>query len=185
MTDVLLVMRLDIAPATVWHFELALDQKIRAIGIGRILLGLEHGLVVVAGDRNGHVVCLKSHGIVLVSRANEGLAAGVPMQNPSAEQLSSYPKESRRETTPARIAAGHHRPRSSSPWCANRLPRRACCSGEDNDPGDRSVDMATTVVAARPQPGRTTRSHSSCVRMDRLASSSIHYRRFDLRRTRV
>src|ERR1700674_3916739 len=39
-----------------------LDQKIRAIRIVRILLGLEHDLVVVARDRTGYVVRVKPHG---------------------------------------------------------------------------------------------------------------------------
>ena len=41
-------MRFDIAPIVIWIFELPLDQEIRAVGVIRILLGLEHGLVVVA-----------------------------------------------------------------------------------------------------------------------------------------
>src|SRR5689334_5528823 len=61
MTDVLFIMRFDIAFAGIRHFELPLYQKIRAGGISAILLSFEHGLVVVAGDRGRYGVCLKPH----------------------------------------------------------------------------------------------------------------------------
>jgi hypothetical protein len=46
MTAVFCVMRFDVAPIVIWIFELPLDQEIRAVRVIRILLGLEHGLVV-------------------------------------------------------------------------------------------------------------------------------------------
>ena len=56
-------MRFDIAPIVIWIFELPLDQEIRAVRVIGILLGFEHGLVVVAitEDRSGYVVCVKMH----------------------------------------------------------------------------------------------------------------------------
>jgi hypothetical protein len=64
MTAVFFVMRFDVAPIVIWIFELPLDQQIGAIKVIRILLGFEHGLVVVAiaGDRSGYVVGVKVHG---------------------------------------------------------------------------------------------------------------------------
>jgi hypothetical protein len=38
MPDVILVMRLDIAPIVVWILELPLDQQIGAVNVIRILL---------------------------------------------------------------------------------------------------------------------------------------------------
>jgi hypothetical protein len=63
MTAVFFVMRFDVAPIVIWIFELPLDQQIGAIKVIRILLGFEHGLVVVAiaGDRSGYVVGVKVH----------------------------------------------------------------------------------------------------------------------------
>jgi hypothetical protein len=63
MTAVFFVMRFDIAPIVIWIFELPLDQKIRAVSVIRILLGLERCLVVVAiaEDRSGYVVGVKAH----------------------------------------------------------------------------------------------------------------------------
>jgi hypothetical protein len=56
-------MRFDVAPIIIWIFELPLDQEIRAVKVIRILLGFEHGLVVVAiaRDRSGYVVGVKVH----------------------------------------------------------------------------------------------------------------------------
>jgi hypothetical protein len=48
MTAVFFVIRFDVAPTVIWIFQLPLDQDIRAVRVIRILLGLEHGLVVVA-----------------------------------------------------------------------------------------------------------------------------------------
>jgi hypothetical protein len=61
MTAVFFVMRFDVAPIVIWIFELPLDQEIGAVI--RILLGFEHGLVVVAiaRDRSGYVVGVKVH----------------------------------------------------------------------------------------------------------------------------
>jgi hypothetical protein len=63
MTAVFFVMRFDVAPIVIWIFELPLDQEIRAVGVIRILLGFERGLVVVAiaEDRSGYVVGVKVH----------------------------------------------------------------------------------------------------------------------------
>src|SRR5215471_1588426 len=61
MPDVILVMRLDIAPIVVWILELPLDQQIGAVNVIRILLRFEHGLVVVAGDGRGYIVGVKAH----------------------------------------------------------------------------------------------------------------------------
>ena len=56
-------MRFDVAPIVIWIFELPLDQEIRAVRVIRILLGFEHGLVVVtiAEDRNRDVIGVKAH----------------------------------------------------------------------------------------------------------------------------
>ena len=63
MTAVFFVMRFDVAPIVIWIFELPLDQQISAVRVIRILLGFEHGLVIVAiaGDRSGYVVGVKVH----------------------------------------------------------------------------------------------------------------------------
>jgi hypothetical protein len=63
MTAVFFVMRFDVAPIVIWIFELPLDQQIGAVKVIRILLGFEHGLVVVAiaEDRSGYVVGVKVH----------------------------------------------------------------------------------------------------------------------------
>src|SRR6516165_3216411 len=61
MPDVILVMRLDIAPIVVRILELPLDQQIGAVNVIRILLRFEHGLVVVAGDGRGYIVGVKTH----------------------------------------------------------------------------------------------------------------------------
>src|SRR5580693_8246282 len=63
MTAIFFVMGFDIAPIVIWIFELPLDQEIRAVSVLRILLGFEHGLVVVAiaEDRSGYVVGVKVH----------------------------------------------------------------------------------------------------------------------------
>src|SRR6516165_409416 len=62
MPDVILVMRLNIAPIVVWILELSLDQQIGAVNVIRIPLRFEHGLVVIAGDRSGYIVGVKAHG---------------------------------------------------------------------------------------------------------------------------
>jgi hypothetical protein len=49
MSDVLLVVRLNVPSAIIMHFELPLNQKIRAQRVIRIFLSLEYDLVVVAG----------------------------------------------------------------------------------------------------------------------------------------
>jgi hypothetical protein len=56
-------MSFDVAPMVIWIFELPLDQEIGAVKVIRILLGFEHGLVVVAiaRDRSGYVVGVKVH----------------------------------------------------------------------------------------------------------------------------
>ena len=61
MTAVFFVMRFDVAQIVILIFELPLDQEIRAVRVIRILLGLEHGLVVVAiaEDRGDYVVGVK------------------------------------------------------------------------------------------------------------------------------
>src|SRR5215472_9677772 len=56
MPDVILVMRLDIAPIVVRILELPWDEQIGAVNVSRILLRCEHGLVVVAGDRSGYII---------------------------------------------------------------------------------------------------------------------------------
>jgi hypothetical protein len=63
MTAVFFVMRFDVAPIVIWIFKLPLDQEIRAVGVIRILLGFERGLVVVAiaEDRSRYVVGVKVH----------------------------------------------------------------------------------------------------------------------------
>ena len=63
MTAVFSVVRFDVAPIVIWIFELPLDQDIGAVKVIRILLGFEHGLVVVAiaRDGSGYVVGVKVH----------------------------------------------------------------------------------------------------------------------------
>ena len=56
MPDVILVMRLNIAPIVVWILELSLEQQIGAVNVIRIPLRFEHGLVVIAGDRSGYIL---------------------------------------------------------------------------------------------------------------------------------
>jgi hypothetical protein len=54
MPSISLVMRLDVAATVIRHFEIALDQKIRAVVIQliRIVFDREGGLVIVAADRD-------------------------------------------------------------------------------------------------------------------------------------
>jgi hypothetical protein len=56
-------MRFYVAPIAIWIFELPLDQETRAVRVIRILLGLEHGLVVVtiAEDRSRDIVGVNVH----------------------------------------------------------------------------------------------------------------------------
>ena len=63
MTTVFFVMSFDVAQIVVWIFELPLDQQVRAVGVIRILLGFERGLILVAiaEDRSGYVVGVKVH----------------------------------------------------------------------------------------------------------------------------
>src|SRR5208337_1944698 len=63
MTAVFFIMRFDVAQIVNLIFELPLDQEIRAVRVIRTLLGLQHGLVVVAiaEDRSGDVVGMKVH----------------------------------------------------------------------------------------------------------------------------
>jgi hypothetical protein len=63
-------------------FELPLYQKIRAIRIVSILLDREHGLVVVAGDRGGYVVCLKPHGSRVRCRRQSSVAGPLVRSDP-------------------------------------------------------------------------------------------------------
>ena len=71
MPDVILVMRLDIAPIVVRILELPLDQQIGAVNVIRILLRCEHGLVVVAGDRSGYIIGMKAHSFTTSSETPE------------------------------------------------------------------------------------------------------------------
>jgi hypothetical protein len=70
MPAISLVMRLDVAATVIWHFEIALDQKIRAIAIQliRVLFDREGGLVIVAADRDpsGYIVCVEFHDSAVV-----------------------------------------------------------------------------------------------------------------------
>jgi len=63
MTTVIFVMRFDVAQIVTLIFELPLDREIGAVRVIRILLGLEHGLVVVAvaEDGSGDVVGIEVH----------------------------------------------------------------------------------------------------------------------------
>ena len=69
MTSVLFVVRFNIALARIWFFELALDKKIRAVGIAGVLAILEQDLKIVARDRGRYIVRVKPHGLISRSTA--------------------------------------------------------------------------------------------------------------------
>ena len=52
-----------VASIVIWIFELPLDRQIRAVGVIRILLSFEYGLIAVtiAENRSGYVVGVKVH----------------------------------------------------------------------------------------------------------------------------
>src|SRR5271166_900511 len=68
VTDVAVVVCLDVASSAIWYLELPLNDEIGTVQPGRIsgviagiIFGLERDLAIVTGFGGGDVFCVKSH----------------------------------------------------------------------------------------------------------------------------